>query len=222
MEDPFILGIDEAGKGPVIGPLVIVGAVFRKSQQKQLLKMGVKDSKLLTPHKREELLPKIEKICQRFKLISVSPQEIDQRFSIGSNLNKLEAAKFAELINELKPDIAIIDCPSANTKGFAAYLSKFLTHECELRCENYADRNHLEVGAASIIAKVNRDAAIKEIEKEVGMPVGIGYPSDPVTLKFVEATLNNKEIISRYVRKTWLTFQNIKNSKEQKKLGDFE
>ena len=217
----MILGVDEAGKGPVVGPLVIVGAVFKKSQQKQLQKMGVKDSKLLTPHKREELLPKIEKICQRYKLIEVSPQEIDQRFSIGSNLNKLEAAKFAELINELKPDIAIIDCPSANTKGFAAYLSKFLTHKCELVCENYADLNHLEVGAASIIAKVNRDARIREIEKAVKIPVGIGYPSDPVTLKFVEQILNNKELLSKYVRKTWLTFQNIKNRKAQKKLDEF-
>jgi ribonuclease HII len=217
-----ILGVDEAGRGPIVGPMVIVGALFKKSDEVKLKKIGVKDSKLLTPKKREELFPTIKGIAKDYKVIEVSPAEIDQRFSVNINLNKLEAVKYAELINDLKPDIAIIDCPSPNTKSFAEYLSQFIEHKCELVCENYADKNYLEVGAASIIAKVVRDSRIAEIQKAVGMPIGVGYTHDKVTLGFVEKALKNKEWLNKYVRKSWLTFQNIKDKKEQKKLGDFE
>lgn len=221
MEEPLILGIDEAGKGPVLGDLVIVGAAFKKSKKSLLKELGVKDSKLLTAKRREELFEKIKELADKYEIITVSPQEIDQRYNIGTNMNKLEAAKFAELINKIKPDIAVIDCPSANTKGFADYMSQFLTHKCRLVCENYADKNHIEVSAASVIAKVTRDAGIKEIEKGIGMPIGAGYPSDPVTIKFIEKILKNKEFVNKYVRKTWFTFQNIKGNKEQKKIGEF-
>jgi ribonuclease HII len=217
-----VLGVDEAGRGPIVGPMVIVGALFKKTDEPKLKKLGVKDSKLLTPKKREELFPKIKEIAKDYKVIEVSPAEIDQRFSVNINLNKLEAVKYAELINELKPDVAIIDCPSPNTKSFAEYLSQFIEHKCELVCENYADKNYLEVGAASIIAKVIRDSRIAEIQEAVGMPIGVGYTHDKVTLGFVEKALKNNEWLNKYIRKSWLTFQNIKNKKEQKRLGDFE
>jgi ribonuclease HII len=221
MEDPLILGIDEAGKGPVLGDLIIAGAMYKKSRKKDLKILGVKDSKMLTVKKREELFSEVKKLAEKYEVITVSPNEIDQRYNVGTNMNKIEAVKFAELINRLKPDIAVIDCPSANTKGFQDYMSQFLTHKCRVKCENYADKNHIEVGAASIIAKVTRDAGIKEIEKEIGMPVGAGYPSDPVTIKFIEKVFKNKEFINKYIRKTWFTFQNIINKKEQKKLGEY-
>lgn len=216
-----VLGIEEAGRGPIVGPMIIAGAMFKVSDEKRLRELGVKDSKLLSPKKREDLFPKISEITKKQKMIEVSPQEIDQRFAVNINLNELEAIKFVELINELKPDIAIVDCPSPNPSGFLKYMSQFLTHECKIVCENHADTNYPEVAAASILAKVTRDAKIAEIEKIVKVPIGVGYPHDSTTLKFVEQALNKKEWLNKYVRKSWLTFQNIKNGKEQKKLGDF-
>ena len=216
-----VLGIDEAGKGPVVGPLVIAGALFESEDTSELSKIGVKDSKLLSPQKREELFKKIKKIAVSYKIIKVEPREIDERFYVNTNLNQLEAIKFAEIINELKPDVAIIDTPTKNTKSFENYLKKFLNHDCVLKCENFADLNHVEVGAASILAKVTRDREIKRIEKEIGEKIGAGYPSDPTTIKFVEKAFKFKKWLN-HVRKTWFTFQRIKEEKEQTKLGDWK
>ncbi|MCD6547190.1 MAG: ribonuclease HII [Nanoarchaeota archaeon] len=212
-----ILGIDEAGRGPVIGPLVIAGALIDKDNVKKLKQIGVKDSKLIPKEKREDLFHEIKKLV-KYKVIEISPEEIDQRYNVNTNLNQLEALKFAEIINELKPDIAIIDTPTKNTKAFKNYLKKFLTHNCRLLCENYADLNHVEVGAASIIAKVIRDKRIEEIKKEVGEEIGAGYPSDEITLKFVEKALKDKSL-RKYIRKSWYTYQKIKAEKEQTKLS---
>jgi len=217
----LVLGIDESGRGPVVGDMVIVGAMFDKDDEEKLKRIGVKDSKLLSAKRREELYPHILNIAKKIKVVSIPPQEIDQRFAVNSNLNNMEAVKFAEIVNELRPEIAIIDTPSANTENFKRYLSQFLDHFPVLNCENYADKNHVSVSAASIVAKVLRDSKIRDIEIEVGMPIGIGYPSDPVTLGFVEKALDNKEWLKKYIRKSWLTFQRIKEEKEQKRLGDF-
>lgn len=218
----LILGIDEAGRGPVVGPMVIAGAMFKESDEKKLKEWGVKDSKLLTPSQREFLFGKITKIAVKYKVIEISPQEIDMRYAVNTNLNKLEMMKFIEIISELKPDLAITDCPSPNPKNFQKQMEQFMTHKCELKCENYADKNYVIVGAASIIAKVTRDKRIREIEEAVGIPIGVGYPHDPVTLEFVEKALKKKEWLDKYVRKSWLTFQRVKDEKEQKKLGEFD
>mgnify|MGYP006283051427 CR=1 FL=1 len=216
-----VLGLDEAGRGPVVGPMVLGGAMFYEKDVHLLKKMGVKDSKLLTPKKREELFKEIKKLVRGHSIVEVSPQEIDQRFSVGSNLNKLEAIKYSEIINELRPDKVIIDAPSSNPKGFEIYLKQFLDYKPAIICENYADLNYVEVGAASILAKVIRDKRIREIEEKVKTPVGVGYPHDKRTLKFVEKALNKKEWLRNYVRKSWFTFQRIKTENEQKKLGEF-
>jgi len=217
----LILGIDEAGRGPVVGPLVIAGALFEEKNIQKLKDIGVKDSKLLPAKKRESLFGTIKNFSVNYKIIKVSTQEIDQRFSVNTNLNQLEAIKFAEIINELKPDIAIIDTPSRNTAAFKRYLWKFLKHKCELQCENFADLNHVEVGAASILAKVVRDNEIKKIEKEVGEEIGVGYPSDPMTINFVKKALKNKKWLE-HIRKTWFTFQRIKGEKEQKTIMEWD
>ncbi len=216
----YIMGIDEAGKGPVVGPLVIAGAMFEESDAKKLKALGVKDSKLVPREKREELFGKIKKIAKSYKVIQVGPKEIDQRFSVNTNLNQLEAIKFADIINELKPDVVIIDTPTVNTKGFEMYLRKFLEHECVIKCENYADKNHVEVGAASILAKVIRDGEIKKIEKKTGETIGAGYPSDPITIKFVEKAFKSKKWLE-HIRQTWFTFQRIKEENEQKRLSEW-
>jgi len=217
----MILGIDEAGRGPIIGPMVLAGVVIEEGQEVELSEIGVKDSKLLTPEKREKLFEKIKKIAKKIMIIEVSSKEIDSRFAVSTNLNVLEAAKMAELINKLKPDVAIIDCPMVNCKKFKSeVLGKFLDHKCEIIAENYADSKYLAVGAASIIAKVTRDARIKEIEKAVGFPIGVGYTHDARTLAFVEKALSRKDWIEKYIRKSWLTFDRIKNEKAQKKLSD--
>ncbi len=216
----LILGIDEAGKGPVIGPLVLVGTLIEESDLPKLEKLGVKDSKLLTPKKREYLFEKIKLVVKRYKVVKISPKEIDEALESDSlNLNWLEACKEAEIINELKPDKAIIDCPSPNIKAYTDYLLNLLTDKkVKLIVEHKADVKYPIVSAASIIAKCVREEEVKKIEKEIGMSIGSGYPSNKVCQKFIK---ENFEKYPEIFRKTWTTYKRLVNGKKQKKLDEF-
>ena len=172
----------------------------------QLAALGVKDSKLLTPKKRESLFEPIKKIVKAYKIIIVEPQEIDETLnSPHLNLNFLEAIKTALILNELKPDQAIIDCPSNNIPAYKAYLQNLLTVKMDLVLEHHAEK-HLQVAAASILAKVTRDRIIDALKKKYG-ECGSGYPSDPLTKSFLE---KNYDRHPELFRSTWKTVKRVK------------
>lgn len=217
------LGIDEAGRGPVIGSMFVAGAMFDAEDLKELVRIGVKDSKLLTHPKRVELADKIKKIARKIKVVKVEPVEIDEAVSgkDGLNLNWLEAFKQAEIINELKPDRVVIDCPSPNIKAYTEFLMNSIDDsirdKVELVVEHKADKNFVECASASIVAKVMRELEMDEIKRKYG-EVGPGYTSNPVTQKFIkENWARHPEIF----RKSWSTWKNHKESQGQKKLDDF-
>jgi len=215
----LICGIDEAGRGPVIGPLVMAGVLVDEQDLPKLKSMGITDSKLLTKEKREELFDKIKKIVKKYEIIIVLPQEIDDALESDElNLNWLEAHKAAEIINKLKPDKAILDCPSNNTKAYESYVKDFVKDVVELVVEHKADINYLEASAASILAKVTRDREIDKIKEKINKDIGSGYPSDPKTKEFLE---KNYKKYPEIFRKTWASYQNIQKMKNQRKLGDF-
>ena len=221
VNDILICGIDEAGRGPIIGPLVMCGLMVKEEDEKALVKLKVKDSKLLTKIKRESLFDKIKDVSYKYKVIVIYPDEIDHAVNNhdGLNLNRLEARKSAEIINLLKPDKAIIDCPSPNCKKFEEYLRNLLKNKkIELVVEHKADVNYPVVSAASIIAKVTRDNEIEKIKKKIKIDFGSGYMADPKTVDFLEKYYETHE---RIFRKSWLPYQHILNNKFQKKLEDF-
>jgi len=218
-----VLGIDEAGRGAVLGPLVVCGFLIDERDGKKLKKIGVKDSKKLTPKKREELASKIEEIGIHIVIIRVPSAKIDANRKRGINLNQIEAIKMAEIINLLEPDKAIVDAPSYNTNKFRDYLfSKMENKKIKLVSENFADQNYPVVSAASIIAKVNRDEAIEELKKKVGKDFGVGYPHDPRTIEFLNklAEKNHGKLPS-YIRHTWDTVERIKNEYSQLRILSF-
>lgn len=221
-----VCGIDEAGRGPVIGPLVIAGACLDEKENYQLERIGVKDSKLLTPEQRERLFFQIKTIVSSFEIILVQPQEVDAAvFGIisGMNLNWLEAHKAAEILNKLHPDKGIIDCPSTNLTAYSSYLrGKLMNKKIDLICEHKADATYVICSAASILAKVTRDHEIEMLKKELGVDFGSGYPSDPKTVAFLRDNWNKYPIF----RKSWSSWQKYggkihKVGKEQKKLGEW-
>ena len=215
-----ICGIDEARRGPVIGPMVIAGILIDEDKVPELKKIGVKDSKLLTPKQRDNLFSKILKIIDDSKLISISAQEIDSRASVGLNLNELEALKCSEIIKALKPDRVYIDSPTAPRAGkFADMISAHLPKDMhvDIIAEHKADLNHLEVGAASILAKVTGDREVEAIRKEIGLDFGSGYPADPITIKFVKEHWQNS--LSKYIRHSWGTIKELEKLKNQSKLN---
>lgn len=213
-----VLGIDEAGRGPVIGPLIIAGVMIHDGKEAEL--GAVKDSKLLT-HKKRVILNEIIQKNSEFKIIEVSPQEIDDALNPNNkkmNLNWLEAHKQAEIINELKPDIAIIDCPSPNCKKYTEYLRKLLNNkEIKLIVEHKADVNYPVCSAASIIAKVKREEEVAKLKEKYG-DIGPGYPANPITQKFIK---ENWEKHPEIFRHSWITFKNHEKMKGQMKLEGF-
>ena len=213
-----VLGIDEAARGPVIGPLIIAGVMIHDGKEAML--GAVKDSKLLSHKKRIELNELITKNSE-FKIIEVSPQEIDNAVESKDkkmNLNWLEAHKQAEIINELKPDIAIIDCPSPNCKKYTEFLKNLLINkDIKLIVEHKADVNYQVCSAASIIAKVKREEEMDKIKAKYGN-TGPGYCSNPITQKFIK---ENWEKHPEIFRKSWVTFKNCEKAKGQKSLGEF-
>ncbi len=214
----LVLGIDESGRGPCIGSMFIAGTLFDEKDDVRLKKMGVKDSKLL-PHSKRLLLSKdIRRIAKGITVIKVLPKEIDDALEHHSlNLNWLEAVKQAMIINSLKPDRAIIDCPSPNRKAYEIFLRKRLTHNAELVVEHKADINFVFCSAASIIAKCERESEMDEIRKRYGN-CGPGYTSNHTTQKFIK---ENFERYPEIFRKSWVSYRQLASSRKQKRLAGF-
>lgn len=217
------VGIDEAGRGPVIGPMVMVALAVDPLGEKKLRWLGVKDSKLLSREVREDLFDRIREVAHDFRIEMIEPDAIDFCLADGKlNLNILEADTSARLASELEPDKIIVDCPSINQEAyknyFASRLSTAVKDKAELIVEHKADANHISVAAASIIAKVIRDRQIDHLKNEIGEDFGSGYTSDPKTQKFLEANFNKYPHV---FRKTWSTFKNAETKAKQKTLDFF-
>jgi len=212
-----VLGVDEAGRGPVIGPLVLAGVMLEEKEINKKLKEA-DDSKKLTKKIREELYKKFIKSTTN-KIIIVEPPEIDEALeSQELNLNWLEAHKTAEIINELNPDEAHIDSPSPNLEKYEGYLRNLLNNKgINLVVGHKMESKSKLVAAASVLAKVTRDNEMEEIEKKYGK-VGPGYTSNKVTQKFLE---ENWEKHPEIFRKSWISWKNHKSKKEQKDLDEF-
>jgi ribonuclease HII len=199
----MICGIDEAGRGPVLGSLVIAGIACKKNMEFHLRKMGVMDSKKMNKEKREKLYSTLISSFKH-KIIRVSSSQVDK----CKNLNALEGAKFADIINRLKPSIAYLDCADVNPRNFRLYIAKTLSYKCRLVIEHKADEKYPIVSAASIIAKVERDKEIEKLKEKYG-EIGSGYPSDPKTIRFLEKWLEEKGSPPPFARKRWKTLSHI-------------
>ena len=197
-----ILGIDEAGRGSVLGPMVIAGVIIPEKMEKVLERMGVKDSKRLTPNRRTILSRKLKKMFE-YESVVISALEIEKMRADGINLNDIEKNAMRDLIIRLNPEKAIVDAVDVKAERFQNYLCE--STGVNVIAEHKADDKYIEVSAASIIAKAERDAQIAEINKEYIKTGGIGsgYPSDPTTKKF----LNNYtyDEMPEFVRKSWAT-----------------
>jgi ribonuclease HII len=213
----IVAGIDEAGRGPVIGPMVMAIVAMDESSLEWLAKLGVKDSKQLTPRQRERLFEKIKQKA-RYSIKIISPEEIDEAVcSKKSNLNWLEAVKSAELIKEINPDRVFIDCPSPNIGKYVEFLRKIVNKKTEIIAKHKADQLYPIVSAASIMAKVIRDKEIEDLKKRHNVDFGSGYISDPATAKFLEE--NHDKYV--FFRKSWAPWKEKSRGKMQKKLNEF-
>jgi ribonuclease HII len=217
-----VCGVEEAGRGPVIGPLVMAAVVIDEKDEEKLQNMGVKDSKQLSPLQRERMFDRIKLAAKDYKIVIVSPKEVDAALEGEElNLNWLEAVKSAELINKFTVDKVILDCPSNNTIAYKQYVKKRLKQkDVKVIAEHKADENYLVVGAASILAKVTRDREIEKIKKKIKHNFGSGYPSDPKTKQFLTENFE-KYADDGIFRKSWQSYKVLVKKKHQKKMRDF-
>ena len=215
-----IAGIEEAGRGPVIGPLVMCGVLVEEKDEEKLRSIGAKDSKLLTPRTRELLYGQIIKMVKAYEVIIVPPKEVDAALlDPNLNLNKLEALTSAKIINKLNPDKVLVDCPSNNTRAYAEELRGYIQNKkMTIVAEHKADVKYTVVSAASIIAKVTRDREIDKIKERLGIDFGSGYPADEKTVLFLK---KNWDKYPEIFRKTWASYKKYVAEKKQKKLGEF-
>ncbi|MBU4069798.1 MAG: ribonuclease HII [Nanoarchaeota archaeon] len=219
----LILGIDDAGRGPVIGPMILAGCLIDQKKEANLKKLGVKDSKQLTQKRREFLADIIKEQAETFEVIIVYPKEIDGENANGTKLNELEALACAKIINTInkgyKKIKVVVDCPSPTISKWQDFLKTKIENlsNLEISCEHKADKNHVAVSAASILAKSTREKEMDKLKIKFGSEIGSGYCSDPLTCKFLEkhAIKHQDEDI---FRKTWITWKNACNKLGQRTL----
>ena len=216
----LLAGVDEAGRGPVIGPLVVAGVVFKESTIPKLQSLGVKDSKLLSPNERKTLEKEILNLASDSRIRYFYPSEIDEYVLHGRKLMKLnwlEAKAMASIITELHPDVAYVDASDINASRFGSQIHELVPYPVQVISSHHADRDIAVVSAASILAKVNRDRAVEKLWETYGN-FGSGYPSDPRTRSFL-CSLADTGAYPDCVRKSWKTLNRIKRTDENSKLG---
>lgn len=209
----IIGGIDEAGRGPVIGPLIIAGVTFKKDKIKRLKRIGVRDSKKINPKKRKNLEPQIKDLANEYYIKEISPKKIDEIMAKNS-LNQLETIEFTKIIKKLKSDKLYSDYIDKNSKY------KLENSKKEIIVKKKADDLYPSVSAASILAKVKRDQTIDKINNKTkeGPEIGSGYPSDKKTQEFLKWWYKNNKEFPNYVRKSWKTLDKIRTTIETQKL----
>ncbi len=214
-----LLGIDDAGRGPVLGPMILTGVIIESKEEKIIQSWGAKDSKLLTPKKRGEIKEKIKKQF-KYHIEITQPKEIDE----SSNLNYLEAIKTAKIINKLTKNLnekvkVIVDCPSVNIQAWSNDVQLLIKNPkiIQLSCEHKADLNHPVVSAASIIAKEKREDKIYKLKLQLKKDFGSGYPADPKTKEFIAENFNNEKY-KHIIRFSWNTIKKLIKAKNQGRL----
>ncbi len=219
----LVAGVDDAGRGPVIGPMAIAGVLLNEEDLPQLTSLGVKDSKLLSPRKRVKLAGEIREIALKYHVVLVSPAEIDKVVKHGRRLyrlNRLEAQKMAEVIGLLRPEVAYVDASDVLADRFGLHIAENLPFKVKIISEHKADFNYPIVSAASILAKVERDKAISALQEKHG-DLGSGYTSDRKTITFLEECIKQNGCYPDFVRKSWKPAKRLKTEAEtnQRKLG---
>jgi len=211
-----ICGVDEAGKGSVLGPLVI--AAVGVTSDEVFADVLVKDSKMLSPPMREHLYSVIRK---RFRVatVRIDAHEIDE-IRRGMTMNSCIARAHAQVIGKISPSKAFVDACDVNAFRYAEMVKSHLDCTCEIISEHHADESFRVVSAASIVAKVVRDRAIVTLSKKYGT-IGSGYSSDPVTIAFLSSYIDEYKMPPPIARKSWKTVSRLIAKKQQSQLSEF-
>jgi ribonuclease HII len=217
-----VLGVDEAGRGPVIGSMFVGGFVVDESSMDELEELGVKDSKKLSDGNRDRMDEELPVIGETF-LREVTASTIDELRKVMT-LNDIEVQAFAEVISESGADKVIVDLPEPNADRFIRKLKQELPprfEDVKFIAEHGADEDYPVVSAASIVAKSARERHVEELKEKYGFDFKSGYPHDEEVTEFLHKYLDEYGELPEETRRSWSTAQRIIKEHEQGGLDDF-
>lgn len=219
----FLGGVDEAGRGAVIGPMVVAGVTFREKDMCELERLGVRDSKELSRKERAEKYGQVVGIAKSICICVVQTTEIDGHVSFN-RLNHLEALAMAQVIDNMNADSIFVDCCDVNQEKFKVNILSNLKRRIRIRkgkldifSFHHADSLHLAVSAASIVAKVIREEELGNI-KRFHQGIGSGYPSDKKTARFIKSWIDEAGVAPPFVRNSWLPVKKLLRERQQRQL----
>lgn len=217
----LIAGVDEAGRGPAIGPMVLAVAVVSSEKEDVLHELGARDSKLITEPERMRLYPLMKQNLSHFATYHLSAPEMDALMERDS-LNEIEAMKIGALLNDLpeKPELVYVDSPDPLASNFARRIENYISYKPKIIAEHKADVNYPVVSAASILAKVERDDVIKNLQKQYDSfgDIGSGYSHDERTISFLKKYLSMHQTLPECARQKWGTNVRLMDARYQTKL----
>ena len=206
-----IAGVDEAGRGPMIGPLVVCGVLVDSDKLDTMSKLGIRDSKTLSAKRRESLDNEIRQIAFKIEIELIKASEIDSLRSKKINLNEIEVRAFVKVVKKLRPAELYLDAADVKAERFGSVIgerSGLRSIGCKIISEHKADSKYTIVAAASIVAKVKRDSMIQDLHTKYG-DFGSGYPSDPKSIKFVQQFIQSGEKLPDIIRSSWKSISRI-------------
>lgn len=213
VDEVVLAGVDEAGKGPVVGSMFVVGFATNAAGVEALKRLRVRDSKLLTPRRREEMAARIEPLG-RAAVVELTAARIDE-LRKRTTVNAILVEAYAEVLRVLRPAEAWLDAPDVKPGRFAERVRALSGIDAKMVAEHGADVKYPLVSAASILAKVRRDRSVRALEARLGLPIGSGYPADPLTQRALPDLLREAP---EEVRHSWETVSRMKSST----LADFD
>tara|TARA_B100002051_G_scaffold211448_1_gene203089 strand:+ start:253 stop:903 length:651 start_codon:yes stop_codon:yes gene_type:complete len=213
----MICGVDEAGKGPVIGPLVVAAVSVKNA--KEIENLGIKDSKQLNATKRKELA-KLIKEKYDYAVEIIEAETVD-KYRRQNKLNELNREAFERVISKLNPNVAYVDAADVNEDRFGKQIKERLTNQkdTDVISMHKADAKIDVVAAASIIAKETRENEIRKLKGKIG-DFGSGYPSDERTIKFLKSFYADNGKWPTGTRKSWKTVERIRPVKTLNDFGE--
>jgi len=222
----YQIGVDEAGKGPVLGPMV--AAAVRAAEAD--LPDGIDDSKRLTAATRESIATQLRgSAAVAVGLGVITTDEIDDP---ETDMNSLTVAAQVRALGDVvvDGDHALVDAGDVSESRFARRVQEGVADAgtdteggvaIDVTAEHGADEASRLVGAASIIAKVERDSRIDAIGENYDRDVGSGYPSDPTTREFLAKYVDRHGELPACARASWATCEDVVTAAEQSNLAEF-
>jgi ribonuclease HII len=214
----YVIGCDEAGRGCVIGALVMAAFAVPRDSEHKLRLAGARDSKELTAEKRKALQKTLSSMG-KFRTRHISAVEINEAMRRRKSLNELEAQALAELLDSFVPELEgigaqvsaiYVDSPDPVPQTYERRIRRHAKNLSKVRIvsDNKSEGKYPCVAASSIFAKTERDAELEKIKEFLGEDFGNGYTHDKTTVDFVRRRRRDEKL-APFLRVRWKTVKNM-------------